>query len=77
VEPELKTVGKAKILDFLMAKPEYQPYVLDYELFFEEAAHILSEHDEELLSKVALSRGAIDGMYDPLAYADNQETFIE
>jgi len=77
VEPELKTVGKTKILDFLMAKPEYQAYVLDYELFFEEATHILSEHDEELLSKVALSRGAIDGMYDPLAYADNQETFIE
>jgi len=76
VEPELKQVGREKIFEFL-ADEQYQQYRLDYELFFEQAQHVLSAHDEELLSKVSLSRGSIGAMYDSLAFADNQEVQIE
>jgi len=76
IEPELKTVGKEKVLGFLTDE-NYQQYRLGYELFFEQAEHVLSEHDEELLSKVSLSRGAIGSLYDNLAFADNKEVTIE
>jgi len=76
IEPELKAVGKDTIFEFLK-DDKYQQYRLGYELFFEQAEHVLSEHDEELLSKVSLSRGAIGALYDSLAFADNQEVSIE
>lgn len=73
VAPEVKELGEQTVLGWIDQDPELAPYRLGYVNFFKEAAHVLSTHDEELLSKVARSRGLIGGMYDSLAFADNQE----
>ncbi|ATZ18504.1 oligoendopeptidase F [Williamsoniiplasma somnilux] len=76
VSPEIKSVGEQTITTWLTEKSEYKVYLKGMKKFFEEAKHILSEHDEELLSKVARSLGAIGGMYDTLAYADRHDENI-
>lgn len=73
VAPELKTIGEATIMGWIDHDQSLSKYRLGYENFFLEAQHVLPAHDEELLSKVSRSRGAIAGMYDSLAFADNQE----
>lgn len=75
--PELKEVGEKIILQWLKSDSQYQKYEYGLKKFFEEAKHILSDHDEELLSKVGRSRGAIGGMYDTLAYADRHDEIID
>ncbi|ATG97788.1 oligoendopeptidase F [Mesoplasma lactucae] len=75
--PELKEVGEETIMGWINEDKDLQPFALEYKNFFKQAKHVLSAHDEELLSKVARSRGAISGMYDSLAFADNQEQKID
>ncbi|WP_026389257.1 oligoendopeptidase F [[Acholeplasma] multilocale] len=77
IAPEMKEVGWEVIEKWFDENKEYQIYSYGMKKFFEEAKHILSDHDEQLLSKVSRSRGAICGMYDTLAYADRQDEVIE
>lgn len=75
--PEIKAIGESKILDWLNEDAKYHKYRYGLKMFFKDAPHILSDHDEELLSKVSRSRGHSSGLYDTLAYADRKEEFIE
>lgn len=76
ISPEIKDIGEATILSWLEARDKYKVYIRGMKKFFKEAKHILSAHDEELLSKVARGQGAIHGMYDTLAYADRHDEKI-
>ncbi|WP_434328821.1 oligoendopeptidase F [Mycoplasma capricolum subsp. capricolum] len=76
ISPETKKIGFETISKWLKETKGYQRYLYGYEKFFEQAKHILSEHDEELLSKISKGYTAISGMYDTLAYADRQEETI-
>ncbi|WP_338969513.1 oligoendopeptidase F [Spiroplasma endosymbiont of Labia minor] len=76
IAPQLKSIGEQKIMQWLNSDQKYYKYIYGMKDFFEHAKHILSDHDEELLSKVSRSRSSIDGMYDSLAYADRQEELI-
>ncbi|WP_028126985.1 oligoendopeptidase F [Williamsoniiplasma lucivorax] len=73
IEPELKEVGEETIMIFLNSDPEYSRYQYGFKKFFENAKHLLTKHDEELLSKVGKSRGAIHALYDTLASADRRD----
>ncbi|WFQ90410.1 oligoendopeptidase F [Mycoplasma feriruminatoris] len=76
ISPETKKIGFETISKWLKETNGYDRYLYGYEKFFEQAKHILSEHDEELLSKISKGNSAIDNMYDTLAYADRQEETI-
>ncbi|AGJ90537.1 oligoendopeptidase F [Mycoplasma putrefaciens] len=76
VNPELKQIGQETIFSWLKEDQKYQKYEYGFKKFFEQAKHVLDQHDEELLSKVSKSRGAISMMYDTLAYADRQDQKI-
>ncbi|AHI53609.1 oligoendopeptidase F [Spiroplasma sabaudiense Ar-1343] len=73
IAPELKEVGEKTIQGWLESNPKYSHHLFGMKKFFEQAKHILPAQDEELLSKVSRSRGAVGSLYDVLAYADRQE----
>lgn len=77
IAPELKKIGSEKIKEWLVKNPSYLKYDYGFRRFFEEAEHILSDHDEALLSQVSRSRGHTAGIYDVLAFADREDPIIE
>ncbi|WP_338972804.1 oligoendopeptidase F [Spiroplasma endosymbiont of Panorpa germanica] len=77
IAPELKALGETKVLKWLENSDKHNQFVYSFQKFFKQAKHVLPEKDEELLSKVSRSRGAVGSLYDVLAYADRiEEKFV-
>lgn len=77
VDPEIKTVGSKTINKWIAENEELKNYQHNMKVFFQFEKYILSEHDENLLSKVGKSRGAVGDLYDTLVYADKEKVFIK
>ncbi|AVP49656.1 oligoendopeptidase F [Williamsoniiplasma luminosum] len=76
IAPEFKEIGETIIMNFLNSDPKYHPHIYGFKKFFEEAKHLLNAHDEELLSKVGRSMGAVHPIYDSLSTADKHDEKI-
>lgn len=77
IEPEIKAIGSEIINKWVAENPELKNYQHSMKVFFQFEKYILSEHDENLLSKVGKSRGAVGDLYDTLVYADKEKVSIE
>lgn len=76
IEPEIKAVGSETINKWIADNPELKNYQHSMRVFFQFEKYILSEHDENLLSKVNKSRGAVGDLYDTLVFADKEKVTI-
>lgn len=76
-EPEIKAIGSKTIAKWVVDNPELKNYQHSMKVFFQFEKYILSEHDENLLSKVGKSRGAVGDLYDTLVYADKEKVTIK
>ncbi|MBE4704271.1 oligoendopeptidase F [Spiroplasma platyhelix] len=77
IEPEIKAIGSKTIDKWVSDNPELKNYQHTMKVFFQFEKYILSEHDENLLSKVSKSRGAVGDLYDTLVYADKEKVSIK
>lgn len=77
IEPEVKAIGSKTINKWISDHPELRNYQHSMKVFFQFEKYILSEHDENLLSKVGKSRGAVGDLYDTLVYADKEKVAIK
>lgn len=69
-EPEIKAIGHQQVQAWIASDEQLKDYDYHMKLFFQFEKYILSAHDENLLSKVNKSRGAVGDLYDTLVFAD-------
>lgn len=70
IVPELISIGKERILEFLNRDEELKAYIYPMEKLFREEEHTLSEDKEKLLSYFSMVNGAPSEIYDNLTTTD-------
>jgi oligoendopeptidase F len=70
VEPELLRMGPETFNAYVKQEPQLEPYRFMFEKLFQQKAHVRSESEEEILSRMGSLGGAFGKIYDDLAVND-------
>ena len=70
IQPELLSIGKAKIDRFLAEEPRLSPYRVFFDDTFRAAAHTLSESEEKIVARTGLMSGAGQTVYSAFTGAE-------
>lgn len=68
--PEILSLGEEKVMSFLKRDEFLKAYIFPYEKLFMQQAHVLSEHEEKILSNFAPARSLTTNLYQALSIID-------